>query len=335
MDRLPGYAVVSPVRNEADHLEVTARSMVAQTHRPDRWVIVDDGSTDDTRAIADAFAAEHGWITVIDSGSRHVAARGAPIVRAFNRGLAEIDPRPEFVVKMDGDLFLPSHYFEWVARTFAREPRAGIVGGVAFVNDGSRWVPEKSARNHVRGAAKAYRTATLEEIGGLRESMGWDGIDEYGARSRGWGVHVLTELHFLHYKPVGAKNVWWRSRWEEGVGMYFMGYRPWFALGRALYRMLVAPPPVLGGLAMGAAFLWSMLRGAQQIDDEGAKRLLREEQRERLAGTLRKRSAAPPVAQLPGGGPAYWVANGTDPAAAGGADQADGFAPVLERERTS
>jgi poly-beta-1,6-N-acetyl-D-glucosamine synthase len=327
MERLPSYAAISPVRNESDHLAITARSVIDQTHRPERWVIVDDGSTDDTRAIAEAFAADHDWITVIDSGSRHAPARGAPIVRAFNRGLAELDQLPGFVVKMDGDVYLPAHYFEWVARTFAREPRAGIVGGVAFVNDGEQWVPEKNARNHVRGATKAYRRETFEEIGGLRESMGWDGIDEYAARSRDWGVHVLSELHFLHYKPVGTKQAWWRSRWEEGVGMYFMGYRASWALGRSLYRM-VSPPRIVGGLAMAGGFLYSMLTGAPQIDDAGAIRMLQDEQRARLAGALRRRTAEAPIAPpLPGGGPAYWLDDGYG--AAG-----NGRVPALEEERT-
>src|SRR5437016_4363102 len=117
---LPDYAVVTPVRDEAEHLARTARSMIAQTHRPLQWVVVDDGSSDETRAIAERFAAEHDWIRVIGTGPRKQRARGAPIVRAFEAGRRALDVRPEFVVKMDGDLFLPAHYYEWVARTFAR-----------------------------------------------------------------------------------------------------------------------------------------------------------------------------------------------------------------------
>src|SRR4051812_6465612 len=126
---LPAYAAITPVRDEASHLPLMIESMLAQAHRPVRWVIVDDGSRDATQAIARAAAERAPWITVVESEPGGERARGAPIVQAFKRGLAELNEPYEFVSKLDADLFLPSHYFEWVALTFAHEARAGIVGG--------------------------------------------------------------------------------------------------------------------------------------------------------------------------------------------------------------
>ena len=303
--RLPTYAVVTPVRDEADNFARTAESLVAQTHRPQQWVIVDDGSTDGTRELAEHYAAEHDWIGVIDSGAEHDRARGAPIVRAFQRGCDSLRERPEIVVKLDGDLFLPAHYFEWVAETFARDARAGIVGGVALIPEQGRWVPERGNVVNVNGVAKAYRVACLDDIGGLRASMGWDGIDEYGARARGWHVRVLTELTLLHYKPRGSKQNPLRARWEEGRGNAYMGYLPAWLLVRAGYRALVEKPPVLGGLVLLAGFVWARVRRLPQIDDPEARAELRAEQRARLAGLFRGR-AMPALRAADGGGPAYW-----------------------------
>src|SRR5688500_6392024 len=108
VDGLPTYAIVSPVRDEAADFARTAGTVIAQTHRPTRWVVVDDGSTDGTRELAERYAAEHDWSVVIDSGQSHERARGAPIVRAFQRGRAKLDEGPEITVKLDGDLFLPA-----------------------------------------------------------------------------------------------------------------------------------------------------------------------------------------------------------------------------------
>jgi biofilm PGA synthesis N-glycosyltransferase PgaC len=108
-DALPTYAIVSPVRDEAEHFARTAESIIAQTYRPLEWVVVDDGSSDGTRALAEAYAARHPWIRVLDAGPAHERARGAPIVQAFRRGVAALRRRPEVTVKLDGDLFLPSH----------------------------------------------------------------------------------------------------------------------------------------------------------------------------------------------------------------------------------
>lgn len=301
---LPSYAVVSPVRDEAQHLERTAEALLAQTHAPLQWVIVDDGSTDGTFEIASEYAAKYEWITVTRARAAGRRERGAPIVRAFKQGLGSLSTRPDFVVKLDGDLFFASHYFTWVAATFSVDARAGVVGGVVFVNQGGEWVYDRVSRRTVHGAIKSYRYDCLDDIGGLHESMGWDGIDEYGARARGWNVRVLSELHVLHYKVRGSAQPWLRARWEEGRGAHYMGYRVSAAARRAGYRMLVEHPPILGGLVLALGFCWFSLIGGPQADPL-ARRQLRSEQEGILLGRLDSRQVA--RAPLPEGGPAYWL----------------------------
>jgi poly-beta-1,6-N-acetyl-D-glucosamine synthase len=321
---LPSYSVVSPVRDEAEYLSVTAASMVAQTHRPLRWIIVDDGSTDNTRAIAEEWASEHPWIEVVSGEEQHSRARGAPIVAAFKRGLRELELRPAVVVKLDGDLFLPPHYFAWVASVFAHDPRAGVVGGTVWMPENGRWRLDYGKTSHnVHGVAKAYRYDCLDEIGGLQESMGWDGIDEYAARARGWHVHALGELSILHYKPRGSKQRPLQARWEEGRGNAFMGYRWQFMLLRAAYRGLVERPRVLGGLALLAAYVDARLRRLPRVADAAAIAELRREQGERMRALLRWRHDVEPAAALPDGGPAYWFRNETATPRSAGRSAAD------------
>jgi biofilm PGA synthesis N-glycosyltransferase PgaC len=297
------YAVITPLRDEAHHLPRLAEALTAQQLRPAHWVIVDDGSTDGTREIARELARRHDWVLAVDSGASHERARGAPIVEAFNTGLRQLDGEHEFVVKLDGDLYLPPHYFAWVAETFGSDPRAGIVGGTVLVHDGERWTLDKVSARAVHGVAKAYRTACLRQIGGLRASMGWDGIDEYAARARGWRSRVLSELTILHYDMRGAKQRWWKARFEEGLGAHYMGYRPDFLALRAAYRMAVEHPPVLGGLLLGAGYLWGHLRRIPQVPDAAARRTLRDEQRTRLRLFARGRRLG--AEDVPVAGPAF------------------------------
>jgi glycosyltransferase involved in cell wall biosynthesis len=280
---LPSYAIVSPVKDEARHLELTLRSVTAQSHRPRQWAIVDDGSTDGTRELAERWAETEPWITVLSAPTNGERARGGRIVRAFERGRSAITEPHDIVVKLDGDIELPPGYFAVVAGTFARDPRAGIVGGRALVpaHDG-RWEPERVGRHTVHGAIKAYRVSCLEDFGGLRPSMGWDGIDEYGAKARGWKVIPLPELLVRHHARRGSKQRWWHARLEEGRGAHYMGYLPAFVLARSGYRMVVERPPLLGGLALLAGWGAASLSGAPLVDDTAAVATLRREQRERL-----------------------------------------------------
>ncbi|HEX3801475.1 MAG TPA: glycosyltransferase [Solirubrobacteraceae bacterium] len=300
------YAVVSPVRDESAFLKLAARSLIEQSVRPREWVIVDDGSNDQTGAIADGLAAEHEWITAVHRPRRSTRERGAPIVRAFKDGLSRLDSRDDVVVKLDGDIQLPSHYFEWVLDVFEREPRAGIVGGTVYVNDGKRWVPDAVGRRTVHGAIKAYRRDCFDDIGGLHEAMGWDGIDEYAARSRGWRVLPLTELTVLHYKPRGSKQRWTRARWEEGRGARYMGYNGQGIAIRTAYRCIREQPPLLSGLVLLGGYVWSTLTRGQRCPDEQAIRLLREEQSERFRGLLRLDGDLEPDRPRDGG-PAFWA----------------------------
>ena len=242
---LPTYAVVTPVRDEADHFARTAESIVAQTHRPLRSGWSSTTARPTARARSPSGYARRARL---DRGhlrpSRSTSARaGAPIVRAFQRGCDTLArARPTSSSSSTATCSCRRTTSSGSPATFARDPRAGIVGGVALIPEGGSWVPERGNLRNVNGVAKAYRVACLEEIGGLRPSMGWDGIDEYGARARGWNVRVLTELTMLHYRPRGSKQKALRARWEEGRGNAYMGYLPSWLLVRAAYRSLVERP---------------------------------------------------------------------------------------------
>ena len=104
--------IVSPVYNEAAHVDRTARAVAAQTRRPDRWVIVDDGSTDDTVAVARRWERELDFLTVVQApqdvgpGADNLALARPP--RAFNLGLEHAGWSDyEFIGKLDGDVELP------------------------------------------------------------------------------------------------------------------------------------------------------------------------------------------------------------------------------------
>src|SRR4051794_31440118 len=83
--------IITPARNEADHIEIVARAMQAQSIRPDRWIVVDDGSTDATGDVLVRLQAEIPFLQVVSGPPPapptrdRLASAAAP--RAFNHGL--------------------------------------------------------------------------------------------------------------------------------------------------------------------------------------------------------------------------------------------------------
>src|SRR5260370_42574484 len=72
------YVLITPARNEARFIDQTIKSVIAQTVRPSRWVIVSDGSTDGTDDIVIGYAARHDWIELVrmpGRRERHFAGR--------------------------------------------------------------------------------------------------------------------------------------------------------------------------------------------------------------------------------------------------------------------
>jgi glycosyltransferase involved in cell wall biosynthesis len=282
------YVVISPVKNEAQYIGLTIDSMIHQNIRPLAWVIVNDGSQDDTEAIVSKYARQFAWIHLVNRTGSATRKRGRGVVEAFYAGFETVAENWEFVVKLDGDVSFDPDYFESLLREFAADPLLGIAGGALYEKPyGETWVLN-TVEDHVRGATKVYRRACFDAIGGLTPSMGWDGIDEWKALSMGWKVHSFLNLKFMHYRFTGAATGYLKSFYEQGYGAYRMGYHPLYITARGLRRM-GDRPYVTGGLAMIWAYLVAWLRREEMLAGPDVVRYIRRTQLKKLGGLLRGR----------------------------------------------
>src|SRR6478736_5279289 len=83
------YALITPAHNEQDHLPKLIGSVMAQTHKPIRWVIVNDGSSDATEELARVAPSRASFasvITVNRNGERSFSNKA----NAFRAGLEVI-----------------------------------------------------------------------------------------------------------------------------------------------------------------------------------------------------------------------------------------------------
>jgi biofilm PGA synthesis N-glycosyltransferase PgaC len=256
------YVVVTPARDEERTIALTIESMLAQTVRPLRWVIVDDGSTDRTRAIVEKFLPDHPWMELVQRTNRGFRALGGGVVDAFNEGFAHVRDLPwDFVVKLDADLSFDARYFEDLLRRFDADPKLGMASGKTFlVKDGRKSI-EWCHDEHVRGPAKMYSRACFDAIGGIEARRGWDMIDETRAQMLGWDTRSFVEHELIHHRPIdGRQSNVLRSRFEMGKLYRFLGYHWAYHAIRSARSAVQDFPLVTGGIALFAGYLWSALK---------------------------------------------------------------------------
>ena len=276
------YIIVSPVKNEEEHIRKTIESVLSQTCRPQYWVIVNDGSNDRTEKIISEYQKKHNWIHVIRKEGTNERKRGSKIVQAFYAGFNLVKNfEYHFIVKLDGDLSFAPDFFERILLEFDRNKRLGISSGVSFINVDNKWVEEKSAKGHTLGATKVYRKKCFEDIGGLVPFIGWDGIDEIKARMLCWEAINIPDLIVRHYRPEGEASGKLKAFCEDGEGAYFMGYHPLFMICRGIIRMR-SFPYVVGGLCMLYAYFKCYINKMEQINDMPFVQFLRREQIKKL-----------------------------------------------------
>ncbi len=94
MTLTPGrrYALISPCRNEADFIRKTLDSVIAQSETPALWIIVDDGSTDETPQILADYSARHGWIKVVPKPDRGHRAVGPGVIGEIQHCVPLVEP---------------------------------------------------------------------------------------------------------------------------------------------------------------------------------------------------------------------------------------------------
>ena len=209
-----------------------------QTRLPVRWVIVENGSSDQTAAVAERIVAESDWARLVVLAEVGQRERGAPIVRALHAGLAALDVEPDVVVNVDADVTMEPDYFERLLDVFAGNPLLGIASGSAWELTNGAWRQRFVTGGTVWGATRAYRWACLQDVLPLEERHGWDGIDQLKARARGWETRTLTDLPFRHHRTEGLHDGSTWAHWlANGDTAYYMGYRPSYLLVRTLHRM--------------------------------------------------------------------------------------------------
>lgn len=239
------YYIIIPAYNEEQFILLTLQSLVEQTVLPSKVVVVNDSSTDSTAELVAAFAKEYPFISLVNKTSNAIHLPGSKVIQAFQKGLESVDGNYDFVVKADADLIFPANYFETLIDHFKSDDRIGMAGGFCYIEKNGNWVLENlTDKDHIRGALKAYRKETFQQIGGLQSAMGWDTVDELLCKFYDWKIKTDGTLHVKHLKPTGA-NYSKNARYKQGEAFYTLGYGFWITSIASVKLALRKKKPLL------------------------------------------------------------------------------------------
>jgi glycosyltransferase involved in cell wall biosynthesis len=285
--------LITPARNEAQYIELTIKSMIAQTLLPLKWVIVSDGSSDQTDELVRKYLKEHQWIELLrmpERAQRHFAGK----VHAFKAGYERLkDTKVEIIGNLDADVSFEPRHFEFLIGRMSENPQIGVAGA-PFREGTFQYDYRFSNIENVWGGCQLFRRECYEAIGGYMPLKGGciDHVAILSARMIGWQTRTFTEMVCVHHRQMGtAMQGVLKARFKIGVKDYTVGNHPLWELARTIYQMK-SSPFAIGGLALGLGYAWSLIRRAEVPLSPDLVAFVRREQLNRLKKFFSRNSQA-------------------------------------------
>ena len=279
------YVVITPARNEAAVIGRTLESVIAQSILPNRWVIVDDGSSDRTAEIVDEYAQRYPWITLVRRPTR-MDRNFAGKVHAVNAGVAALSGLDfEVLVNLDADVSFEPDFMEFLLQKFAEDSKLGIAG-TPFTQPGGYDSTKDSfeGEHYVAGPCQLFRYACFRDIGGYvpNPAGGVDWIAVMTARMKGWTVTAFQDKRFHHHRSMGtAERGEVAALFSYGEKDYYLGGSPVWQVFRGMFRM-TKKPVITGGVALLLGYGWAALKRTKRPVTPELMRFHRREQMKKL-----------------------------------------------------
>lgn len=286
------YVLITAAYNEEEHIGDTIKSVLAQTRRPTKWVVVSDGSTDRTDSIVREYAAKTNIIIYLRKKKEKDTPPFISKVQAIRMGYSAIKGMSyQFVGILDADVTFSPDYYEKVISLFGRVPNLGVTGGFIYEQRAGRFQSRPcNTSASVAGAIQLYRRECYEEIGGHHYARygGEDTICEIIARMKGWKVQAFSDIIVFHHKTGTAKRGVLNDAIRQGKMDYALGTHIYYEILKCLRRWRTKPL-ILGALTRFTVFIWSSMQRHGRDIPEHVVEFIQQEQRARIIHCFRKR----------------------------------------------
>lgn len=276
MENSRNYLLVTACKNEAENLPKLIESVTLQEIRPIVWVIVDDGSTDDTARITGNAAGKSDWIHALRliEGRRDLGLHYAKIVKmGFDYAIShckKMGLEYRYLGNLDGDLTLECTFYENLIKEFERDPELGVASGGTKHIIGDRIKHAKVSVNEPSGGHMLIRRGCFEECGGIPFTTSVDSVIKAKARLRGWKTRRFEENIATEIRDTRAAEGYWKGYILKGKHAYYVNLNPIHVIAGSLICLFKRPGYT--GIPYLFGYFTSFISREKQIDDEEVKR---------------------------------------------------------------
>jgi glycosyltransferase involved in cell wall biosynthesis len=278
------YILITSAHNEAGLIENTIKSVLNQQIKPVEWIIIDDGSSDNTSEIVTKFAASNSIIKLYKKRAdpkRDFSSK----VNAIHLAVSKITILDYYYLGiLDADITFSSSYYATVISKFENRKKLGIAGGLIYDVVKGKTIPLYLHPNITRGAVQFFKRECYEEIGGLLPLKygGEDSAACFSARLKGWEVENFEDLVGYHHRLAGtADRSIFKARFREGFVEYHLGYHPLFEFVKCINRFK-EQPIIVGSMVRFIGFWWANLKREKRLISKDLINYIRQEQISRI-----------------------------------------------------
>jgi hypothetical protein len=283
------YVLLTSAYNEQDNIERTINSVLSQTLLPKKWVIISDGSEDQTDAIVKTYAKNNDLILFLRVSRPRGHSFGSKVLALREATKLLEEETFDFIGNIDADVSVDPSYFAALIAQFEMRPKLGLAGGFVYEESEGRFQNRNSNRIYsVAHAAQLMRRECYDAIGGyaVLKYGGEDWHAQTSVRMKGWSAEAFPELEIRHHKKADENNRVLRRRFSQGRMDYSLGSKLFFEIVKCAQRT-AEKPLIVGGVARLTGFLWSAVcRDPKPVPEEFVA-FLRREQSQKLGSVFR------------------------------------------------
>lgn len=227
---MPAVTVLVVAYNEEDGIADTIESIKKQKYAgPIEVIVINDGSTDKTKAILDSF--DYSWLTVIN------LEKNVGKANALNIGLKHV--KTPLTLTIDGDSYLYKSALTNLVARYMNDPEntASVAGSVLVRNSRYNFVTKIQEWDYfhgiaavkrlqslyqgtlvAQGAFSLYKTSVLKEVGGWPDKVGEDIVLTWAILAKGYRVGYAEDACLFTNAPTTWKQfIGQRQRWSRGL----------------------------------------------------------------------------------------------------------------------